>query len=404
MRPYSSTQRPLHQGAISSELRSREGKVLGSILGRVLFVLVAFLLIFETVPRFFSIPGLEPEVLAPEYVTSQATRKFEPHPYLIMTPKPGAYGMGTSHEKTHSASGFRGAEIPLQKPEGGLRIACLGGSSTYGTGPSKDAFTWPARLREILAAESPERPVDVLNGGVPSWNSFESLENLAFRVLPYAPDIVLIYLATNDAECAMWPDPTFDNRHYRVSWPTYRPSPIEPILEKSILYLTWRKYATDYLSQRADLGNVSKVVPGGEVGASLRQLQVPPEMQNPSDIGFINFQRNLVSIIAIAQTHGATPVLITQAMYSKDPTSDHLTHGRTRIAAQARMTEVVRAVAKDRSVPLVEMKSALEEAAARQVAEKGQQTLFVDDVHLTDEGTAFLANRLAAELKRIRVL
>ena len=46
----------------------------------------------------------------------------------------------------------------------------------------------------------------------------------------------------------------------------------------------------------------------------------------------------------------------------------------------------------------------LEAAAARQVAEKGQQTLFVDDVHLTDEGTAFVANRLVQELTRIGVL
>ncbi|MFT6108173.1 MAG: lysophospholipase L1-like esterase [Planctomycetota bacterium] len=60
----------------------------------------------------------------------------------------------------------------------------------------------------------------MLNGGTPSWNSFESLSNLAFRVLPYEPDVVIIYLSTNDAECAIWPDPTFDNRHYRVSWST----------------------------------------------------------------------------------------------------------------------------------------------------------------------------------------
>ncbi|QDV05451.1 GDSL-like Lipase/Acylhydrolase [Planctomycetes bacterium Poly30] len=383
---------------------SHHGSRSGKVLGKLVLVLFAFVLLFETVPRFLRIPGLEPEALAPEYVTSESAKKFEPHPYLIMTPKPGAWGVGTASEKTHGASGFRGAEIPLAKPEGGLRIACLGGSSTYGTGPSKDAFTWPARLQTILSEELPDRPVDVLNGGVPSWNSFEALENLAFRVLPYAPDIVLIYLATNDAECAMWPDPTFDNRHYRMSWPTYRPSPIEPILEKSVLYLTWRKYATDYLSQRADLGFVSKVVPEGEVGAALRQLQVPPELRSPPDTGFINFQRNLVSILAIAQAHGAQPVLMTQAMYSKDPESDHLTHGRTRLAAQQRMTEIVRAVAQERGVPLVEIEPDLEAAAAKQVAETGQQTLFVDDVHLTDEGTAFVANRLAQELKRLGVL
>ena len=101
-----------------SHHRSRSGKV----LGKLILSLVLFVLLFETVPRFVRVPGLEPEALAPEYVTSESAKKFEPHPYLIMTPKPGAWNVGADGEKTHSASGFRGAEIPLAKPEGGLRF------------------------------------------------------------------------------------------------------------------------------------------------------------------------------------------------------------------------------------------------------------------------------------------
>ena len=239
---------------------------------------------------------------------------------------------------------------------------------------------------------------------MPSWNSFECLNNLAFRVLPYSPDIVLVYLSTNDAEASLWPNPTTDNRHYREPWASYRPSPIEPMLEKSIVYLAWRRYATNYLSQRADLGFVTKVVPGGSIGESLRQFQLPPELRNPSDIGFANFQRNLVSIAGITQAHGIQLVLITQGMFSPEPDGHHLSHGVTRLAAQNRMTEVVRAVAKDRGIPLVDMKPVLENAAAEQVAANGQQSIFVDNVHLTDEGTEFFANTLAAELKRIGVL
>ncbi|MEM8711684.1 MAG: hypothetical protein AAGG01_12080, partial [Planctomycetota bacterium] len=115
----------------------------GKIVTKLLFVLVGFVALFETVPRFVTIKGLEPETLTPPYVASGENTKFEPHPYLIMTPKPGDYGQLKNKEITHTPSGFRGVEVPLEKPEGGLRIACLGGSSTYGTGPSKDAFTWP---------------------------------------------------------------------------------------------------------------------------------------------------------------------------------------------------------------------------------------------------------------------
>lgn len=385
----------------SSNSRSRTS---GKVLGKLLLAFVVFLLIFETVPRFVDVPGLEMAELNPPYLASEEVNKFEPHPYLILAPKPGKYPQHPDREITHSPNGFRGTDVPLEKPAGGLRIACLGGSSTYGTGPSKDAFTWPARLQTLLAAERPDQSVEVINGGVPSWNSFESLSNLAFRVLPYAPDIVIVYLSTNDAEAALWPNPTTDNRHYREAWATYRPSPLEPTLERSILYLTWRKYATNYLSQRADLGFLTKVVPEGEIGASLKKRILPPELRQPSDVGFANFQRNLVSIVGIAQAHGIQLVFMTQGIFSVDPESHHVNHGVTRLAAQRRMTDIVRAVAKDRSVPLVEMKAVLEDTAAQQIAANGQQTIFGKNVHLTDTGTSLLADTLAAELKRIGVL
>ncbi|QDV06139.1 hypothetical protein Poly30_16440 [Planctomycetes bacterium Poly30] len=391
-------------GRLPGARRGDSGAVLGRVLGKLFLVLIAFLALFETVPRFLEIPGLKRETLDPVYLTSLEHQKFEPHPYLILTPKPGRYGNPRKKEVSHNSAGFRGAEVPLAKPEGGLRIACIGGSSTYGTGPTKDEFAWPARLQAILSDELSPRAVDVINAGVPSFNSFESLGNLAFRVLPYRPDIVLIYLSTNDAECALWPDPTFDNRHYRLSWSTYRPSPIEPILEKSMLYLAWRKYATDYLSQRADLGYVTKVVPPGETGLALARRELPPELRSPPETGFINFQRNLVSLLAVAEAHGARPVLMTQGIFSPDPEGEHLDSGKTRRAAQGRMTEIVRTVAKERGVPLVELKPVLEAAAAAQVAETGQQTLFADSVHLSNDGTALLATTLAAELHRLGLL
>ena len=376
----------------------------GGIFKKLLLVFVGFIALFETVPRFVEIPGLEQSQLRPAYLASEAHRKFGPHPYFVLAPKPGDYGGSKERPGKkifHNAAGFRGRELPLKKPDGTRRIACIGGSSTYGTGPSLDEFTWPARLEKLLAETG---PFEVINGGTPSWTSFEALNMLAFRVLPYAPDIVLIYLGTNDAEAAMWPDPKPDNSHYREGWPTFRQSPMEPVLEKSMLYLTWRRYATDYLNQRADVGSRTKVVPGGKIGESLKQLKVPAEMANPSATGFANFQRNLVSMIAIAAAHGAQPVLVTQGLFSKGPKSDDLTAGAVRTAVQNRMTEIVRAVASERGVPLVDMEPILEAAAEAQVKEKGAQTIFVESVHLTDEGTELMATTLRAELVRIGVL
>lgn len=387
-----------NSGSSGSNGRGGRG---GRILKKLVLSLLGALVLFETVPRFISIPGLDAETLNPGYLLSDGKKAFVPHPYLIFTPKPGYVRDDANKQFSHGASGFRGADVPLAKPEGTLRIACIGGSSTYGTGPKRDESTWPAKLGALLNERHPERPVDVINGGVPSWNSFECLGNLAFRVLPYDPDVVLIYLATNDAEAALWPDPSPDNSHYRVAWPTFRPSPLEATLERSITYLVWRKYATSYLDQRADLGFTGKIVPPGAAGEALRRYEIPPVEGPLPNTGFDSFQRNLVSIVAVARAHGATPVLMTQAIWSPAPDSNHLLHGRARLAAHERMTKIVRAVAAERAVPLIEMKPFIEGLATEQFAASGAQTIFTNNVHLTDEGAGLFAEELANQLTRL---
>lgn len=374
------------------------------ILKRLLLVLLGFLLLLETVPRFVTLPGLEMDELRPSYVASTEGRAFEPHPYLIFTPIPGWERNDDALQRSHDEHGFRGKGVPRAKPEGVTRIACIGGSSTYGTGPTSDDKAWPARLGAILNERRPERPIDVINGGAPSWNSFECLGNLAFRVVPFAPDVVLIYLSTNDAEAALWPSPTTDNRHYRLGWKHTIPSPLEASLERSITYLVWRKYLTNHLEESRRLDRYAKIVPDGAIGEALMKYEVPPELAEPGAQGFENFQRNLVSIVAVARAHGAVPVLLTQALWSPDPDSHHLFHGKERIAAQKRMTDIVRAVANERSVPLIEMRDALESLAAGQITEGGKQTVFTNNVHLTDEGAEVFAQRLADELERVGVL
>ena len=374
----------------------------------MLLVLAGTILILETVPRWISIPGLTAAELNPAYLESTADRAFAPHPYLLYAPKPNyareaAPGSTDARSFHHGPLGFRSPEVPPSRQEGTLRIACVGGSSTYGTGPSSDDTTWPAQLGAQLAA-SPEASIEVLNAGVPAWTSFECLTGLAFRVLPMAPDVVLFYLATNDAESALWPGPVADNVHYRQVWPTFRPSPLEPALERSILYLAWRRYATDYLSQRADLGYQSKRLPAGPEGERLAQFRAPEREGPLPEQGFDNFRRNLVSMVALTRAHGAQPVLLTQAIWSEDPTSDSLLDGELRLRAHRRMTGIVREVAAESEVPLIETAEHLEAAARTEDEATGAQSVFSANVHLTDQGAQRLAAFVAAELSRLGLL
>src|SRR5205085_51602 len=66
-----------------------------------------------------------------------------------------------------NSAGFRGADVPLAKRPGVVRIVATGGSTTFDGAVSGEDRTWPARLQYWLNRLDPNRPVDVLNAGVP---------------------------------------------------------------------------------------------------------------------------------------------------------------------------------------------------------------------------------------------
>lgn len=112
----------------------------------------------------------------------------------LRIPKPGSRVGPISID----SRGFRGPELELPKPPGRLRLAFLGGSTTFCAEASSFEATWPERVRAGLAAAHPGLSVDAVNAAGPGWSTRESLTNLVHRVAPLAPDVVVIYHATND--------------------------------------------------------------------------------------------------------------------------------------------------------------------------------------------------------------
>lgn len=97
-----------------------------------------------------------------------------------------------------NAQGFRGPLALDPKPEGALRIACIGDSHTFGWGVEEHQ-TWPAHLARALRSAHPEREVEVLNCGVNDYDTVQEVLWLRQRVLPYAPDLVVLQFYVNDA-------------------------------------------------------------------------------------------------------------------------------------------------------------------------------------------------------------
>ena len=366
------------------------------ILLSLALALSACVLLLETAPRLFEIPGLTLRDLDP--IGFQLERaNIQPHPYLAYANRPGYTSRdGAKHQVSHNSFGTRGPEFAIQKPAHTFRIVCLGGSSTYGHGPSSDAHTWPARLQQHLAAGLPDRKFEVINAGCRGYSTFESLGNFAFRMSDLNPDLVLVYHTVNDMRCALYIGVERDNTHWRARWPDVP----EPAWAGSYTYLFWRRYLTNHFDRFGDIGNF--VIKDFDV----HLMALPPgaphrprayQIKENTELGYRNFHRNLESILALAKNDGAAVVIGTQAVLRGASADVH-----DEVKAFGQMTQILRKVAADRGALLVDVQTATDAEQARREA-AGEPSLFIDspdvvEVHLTDTGADFVAGVFADAL------
>ena len=94
---------------------------------------------------------------------------YVPHPHLVYTGNPAG---------AHNEDGFLGTRRVLAKPANTIRVACVGGSTTYGR------TNWPNHLRKLLNDDSDADLLDyqVFNFGMAGYTSLESLINLAINL------------------------------------------------------------------------------------------------------------------------------------------------------------------------------------------------------------------------------
>ncbi|MFT7486211.1 MAG: lysophospholipase L1-like esterase [Candidatus Paceibacteria bacterium] len=346
--------------------------------------LATLIALLETVPRFVEIPGLELEELNP-LIRQLRLARIEGHPYLAYAPKKDFVSPEESRQKiTHNSLGFRGPEISEQKPPGVFRIMCLGGSSTYGHGPTSNERTWPYRLQKRLSMARPDLSIEVINGGCQGYTSFESLTNYAFRGIPLEPDMIIVYHAINDMRGALYEDIKTDNTHRRAVFKRYH----ETWLDKSWTYLTLRAYLTDYTDSQKDLGNW--------VIADYHERKGKDKFKWTSDRGFDNFERNLNSIITLARNNGAAVVLGTQAI--KEATLDSAKSKPEQMRGFHNTNRIVRKLANNRKSVLCDLGPKLTEEGLERVAKKEKPELFTNDVHVTNLGADRIAEEFATAI------
>ena len=100
-----------------------------------------------------------------------------------------------------NSAGFRGPEFGPRRP-GVLRILALGDSCTFGYIVRKMigfvAQPYPLRLQHLVDRRLGPGRVEVLNGGLPGYNSFQGLLLLRTKLRDLEPDLVTVRFGWND--------------------------------------------------------------------------------------------------------------------------------------------------------------------------------------------------------------
>ena len=140
------------------------------------------------------------EVLAPVWNRPDGTPDFDGE---LLRLRPATETRFQGFSVRINALGFRGPETTMPKPPGVYRIVALGDSVTFGWGVD-DEHTFLRRLEADLNAGVPGRRFEVINTGLPGYDSVQELATLERRALALSPDLVLLTYVVNDI------DPTRD--------------------------------------------------------------------------------------------------------------------------------------------------------------------------------------------------
>jgi lysophospholipase L1-like esterase len=117
-----------------------------------------------------------------------------PAPFRL---RPGTEGMMFESKIRINQLGFRGPEIPREKGDA-YRIVTLGESTTFGHTMYAEDRPWPRVLEQIITNQlSPQRPVQVINAGIPSYTLHWNIERLKRRILDLQPDMIISYHGYN---------------------------------------------------------------------------------------------------------------------------------------------------------------------------------------------------------------
>jgi len=303
---------------------------------------------------------------------------YSPHHYLNFYGTPNY--ISENGLNIHNSLGYRGGEIETPKPKNMFRIITIGGSTTYNTGIEfwKDDFA--RQLQEELKEKYENENIEVINAGLGSWNTWESLINLEFKLIDLEPDMIIIYHGINDVTTRIVNPSVYksDNSGLRKQWQI----PKIPFIFHSALL----RYLANYQINLLDIIDSNEGNEGMEYSGFTEKL-------NNTAVGVLDinkpiyFERNLRSMIAIAEEYDIDVLLSTFAISDEVGVHSKLP---SIIKGVKQHNEVIKKVAELKNVSLIDFESQMPKDAR----------YWGDGIHLTKEGIGLKAELFTRFIKK----
>jgi lysophospholipase L1-like esterase len=233
------------------------------------------------------------------------------------------------------------------------------------------------QVASIAKQRHPSDDFTFVNGAVGGWSSFQGLAQLKRDVVPMKPRIITVYYGWND------------------HWVSFG------IEDKEI-----GKFNLDQPTLLLALSRLRVVQLINQALFTMKYSTENDATKRPERVSLADFATNLRQIVQIARDNGITPILLTAPSSHQEGAEPAYLDGRwlkdrrQLIPIHQKYVGVVRAVASEEQVPLVDLYAEFGQLPRQELTTLFQQ----DGIHLTDRGDRKIAETLYAHLEMNKLL
>jgi len=273
--------------------------------------------------------------------------------------------------------GFKGDEFSQDKPEGVIRIFCVGASSTEGLEVG-DGSDYPSILEGILTKENPDRKIEVINAGFAGASSGAILDLLRNELLNYQPDLIIFYQGFNNYHSAL------DGRGQIIKKFQFIPHVYSFLYSKSLLFAAFVEKKSIFLNRVHDKVLIDEILSRYE-----GDIQDIAEFTDKKDIKLI-LAKQAIHIDGYQMKHDPLQI---QQIESRIETGEPISREDLYYYMHYRTGEVFEDMAKKTHAQVVDINSSLSEYPS--------ESIFVDIVHLKKEGNEVIAQVLSEKINQM---